>query len=300
MRMKKRAKEVGFKGLFKGLPFFMVFVVFALPAGMEGCESDFEGFSGGGADVIGLDMEFLRNVPPRELESDVEFQVGMKVVNYGEASSGRVCVEDTVDDYYGGIPQDCAEFSIRGARIFDKRVEPEEETLVFPGVNSYYFYRKIPPQRGSFVARMMYDYRTLVEESLCIKDPLRETAVSCGVERVLRPDVKAPLKVERIEKSLFRIGDGQVKLRVDIHLRNVGGELSLGSGKNKILMESASFGPYALECDVEGGVVEIVDEEVVKCSRVLGIGGEVEQHPLVLSFRYNVEVVKTLPFEIVE
>ena len=81
-----------------------------LAFGQAGCSaSNPFTFPGGGgtnskAGTIGLDFSLLPDAPPVKIEPDAEFQVIAKIENFGEIpTTGELCVEDTVDDIYGGI-----------------------------------------------------------------------------------------------------------------------------------------------------------------------------------------------------
>ena len=258
------------------------------------------------AEQVGLDFAFLADAPPTQLSSDSEFQVAFKIENFGEATSAKMCLSDTVADAFGGISQECKEFSIKSSSGQGKDLSPSTEFVYFPESSGFYTYKNLQNQNVNIIAKLDYFYRTKASSEICVKDPTVQTAVLCPTQETISPDVKAPIVITKVEKHIFRINEGQVRLTLDIHLKNQGDGIPrlvgfFGSeGDNKVLVEKISFATLPLKCDLENNVIELQKdtEKVIKCSGIIFVD-EVIKHPLELSFAYDYRVTKFINVQIV-
>ncbi|HIH17462.1 MAG TPA: hypothetical protein HA282_05690 [Nanoarchaeota archaeon] len=279
-----------------------------LAFGQAGCSaSNPFTFPGGGgtnskAGTIGLDFSLLPDAPPVKIEPDAEFQVIAKIENFGEIpTTGELCVEDTVDDIYGGIGKNCEIFSIASASQDKGKVVPRSEIISLPSEGSSFMYRGLDSQPTTISTSILYQYSTDFSQVICVKDPLKQTTTSCKTSESISSKVKAPLGISSIEKNVFRISDGQVKLSVKINLKKqVNGKLLLPGAVsgfneeavNKVFVNDVSFGPYSLECDTDGSTLEVLTERVLRCTGVINSEGVIA-HPLRIKLDYTVEAVKT-------
>ena len=162
-------------------------------------------------------------------------------------------------------------------------------------------YRGLDSQPTTISTSILYQYSTDFSQVICVKDPLKQTTTSCKTSESISSKVKAPLGISSIEKNVFRISDGQVKLSVKINLKKqVNGKLLLPGAVsgfneeavNKVFVNDVSFGPYSLECDTDGSTLEVLTERVLRCTGVINSEGVIA-HPLRIKLDYTVEAVKT-------
>jgi len=269
--------------------------------GQVGCATT----DGNKARVIGLDFSLLQEAPPTVLSEGDEFQVVVKIENYGMIStSGEFCVEDTVDDFYGGIGRNCEPFSIGAASEDSNNILPRSEIITLPTSSSSFSYKGLSNQPVNIIYSVIYQYSTQAAPLICVKDPLKQTATSCRTSETISVDVLAPLSITSVEKVIGRISENQVRLTVKINLRkDVNGILLLPGSvsgfeeeENKILVREVSFGPNTLNCNNEG-VLEITTEKVLRCSGVINVDGVVK-HPLNIVLDYTVKSEKNFDLTI--
>ena len=283
----------------------MIALLLALLAfGQAGCSVHaFGGGSGSSkANVIGLDYSFFPDAPPSKIEPEAEFQVITKIENYGTIpTTGEICVEDTADDIYGGIGKSCEIFSIAPASEDKGKIVPRSEIVTLPSEGSSFSYRGLESQPTTISTSLLYQYSTDFSQVICVKDPLKETTSSCKTSESISSKVKAPLTISSIEKNVFRISEGQVRLSVKINLKKqVNGKLLLPGAisgfneeaANKVFVNDVSFGPYTLECDTDGSTFEVLTERILRCTGVINVDGVIA-HPLRIKLDYTVEAVKT-------
>ena len=284
----------------------MLALLLALLAfGQAGCAASNPFSFGGGsskANVIGLDFSFFPDAPPAKIEPESEFQIIAKIENYGQIpTTGEFCVEDTVDDVYGGIGKSCEIFSIAAASEDKGKVLPRSEIISLPSEGSSFSYRGIDSQPTTISTSLLYQYSTDFSQVICVKDPLKQTNVQCRTSESIPSKVKAPLVISNIEKNVFRVSEGQVRLTVKLTLKKqVDGQLLLPGAisgfseeaVNKVFVNDVSFGPYTLECDIDGSTLEILTERILRCSGVINVDGVI-QHPLRVKLDYTVSAVKS-------
>lgn len=282
----------------------LVLLSAVLAFGQVGC------MPGGGqsqAQTIGLDFSLMKEAPPSIIAPDTQFQVVAKIENYGDvATVGEFCIEDTIDDVYGGISKSCEYLSIREASDENGRILPREETKMFPSAFDSFMYRDIDNQKASIVATLTYQYSTEASPVICVKDPMRQSPVACPASQSIPVTVKAPLGISKVEKNLFRAAENQVRVNAKFYLKKrVSGDLLLPGAisafgeeaKNKVLLRGITFGPWSLDCDDENNIIEIKTEKVLSCSGLINVNGVIE-HPLNIKMDYAVEVEKVYPIKI--
>ncbi|MAG50918.1 hypothetical protein CL621_04775 [archaeon] len=253
----------------------------------------------------GLTPEFLLKMPPLDkMPEGQEFQVGIKVTNYGLSDAiGEICVFDSLSSNYDGIPSkqntcvgfnmDAAEKSTVGSKII-----PTSERFFFPGERSYYVYKNlISDTKTKIESEIRYDYKTKFNSQICISkkedDPCNSRVI--GMDESVK---FAPLDISSIKKDILPtpIGYDDVKLILEIHIRNVGGGKIYNEYDSKkqffdidVVLESGS----SINCNPkkEGRFfLEDNGEVIVTCDITSSFSGEYIDDPLeiVLSYPYKI------------
>ncbi|MBU2497129.1 MAG: hypothetical protein KJ767_03665 [Nanoarchaeota archaeon] len=271
-----------------------------LAFGQAGCQ--FGGDSQ--AQVIGLDFSLNSEAPPSMIEPNTEFQIVSTIENYGDtATNGDFCVEDTIDDSYGGIDRRCLPFSVRAASKQDNKILPGKQIVVLPSEYSSFYYRDIQSQQANIIASIIYDYSTIASPIICVKDPLKQSIIPCSSSETVLVDVKAPLDVTKVEKNIFRASEGLVKLRVKIYLKKqIKGDILPSKYSddeiNKAELIGVRFANTALDCDTKDGYVEIGETEtILRCEGYVNVEGVIK-HPLNIWLDYSVQTKKVYPLKI--
>lgn len=253
----------------------------------------------------GLTPEFLLKMPPlNKIPEGQEFQVGIEVTNYGLSdATGEICVFDSLSSSYEGIPpkqntcvgfnMDAAEKSTVGSKII-----PSSEKFFFPGERSYYVYKNlISDTKTRIESEIRYDYETRFNSQICVS---KKEDDSCNFRAIEMDDsIKfVPITISSIKKDVLPTPTGydDVKLILEIHIRNVGGGKIYDEYGDKkqffdmnLNLESAS----SINCRPrkEGRFfLEDNGEVVITCDVTSSFSGEYIDDPLeiVLNYPYKI------------
>ncbi len=269
---------------------FLIIAASILLLGQEGCPQ-----TGGTQTKSG--MEFSLQTGPGFLSSGLVieqgqgFYVGVGIKNYdAEKRTGTFCIRDNIADTYAGIDEDCEDFTIPAAEIYEDSVEAGEKTIFFPK-NGEYYYDNLPiGQRGILYADFFYRQ---------IQKATGQVEIPEGT--IILNNMAAPISVSASASS-YQIRDtGEQKISLDITLKRNAKEILLPdfSQKNKIIF-SASLGALDLDCD-EKGVMEFKNEKLIRCSALTSLGREQQiSYPLIINLDYGVEDLKQYSFTIKE
>ena len=270
-----------------------------LAFGQAGCQ-----YGESQAQIIGLDFSLNPEAPPSIIEPNTEFQVISTIENYGDiGTDGRFCVEDTIDDSYGGIAKECSSFSVKAASKQNNQIFPGKQIVILPSDYSSFYYRDIQSQQASIIASIIYDYSTKASPIICIKDPLKQSIIPCSSSEIVFVDVKAPLEITKIEKNIFRASEGLVKLKVKIYLKKqIRGDIfpinEYNDEINAARLIGVRFANTRLSCNNGNDVIEIGETEtILRCEGYINIEGVIK-HPLNIWLDYSVQTQKAYPLVI--
>lgn len=263
-------------------------------------------FGGGGKQSAGKGIRMELTSFPRTLEANEPFSLSIRLTNYvKDLVQGNLCVFDSPSDRFGGIPQrECASITLQPIELTqDGKQLPDQQDINFP-TGGTYSYHSLDPEitHGSVITAIFrYITQTKANAPMCIKNPMVKSSsvpIPCPDEESLsikQPDT--PIKVSSVKKSVSRISDSEVKLRIEMNINQVDeGEIfsqeevqEIGLSKDKGIEFSADYGGIPLSCTpiVQGKVDLREKERVIKCNAIINVGQDFISNNLVITLRYG-------------
>ena len=241
------------------------------------------------------------------------FYVGVHIENYDSKSkTGRVCIRDSIDDYYGGIISqgngECAVFNVKAAEIIKKEtsnfltngyveeVKPGVAEVYFP-TNSMYSYKNLPsllkPHEGIIQVSLNYRQTSQITATITVPDEHQPILVQ----------EPSPIYVSAV-KSIHRMQDAYT-LNLELLLKKQTASRIFSPDfleENKIYFRT-ELAPKRMSCSVNGESVAdnviFENERLIKCSSIINLAGEaLQSYPLIITLDYGVALEKQYPFGI--
>lgn len=247
----------------------------------------------------GLEMEFVRNLPPDEIAEGSEFVIGLELRNQGayDIESGRILVYG-FEIGYNSLEQQKKEFDIEGKKPgFPKGgyeiINFNAQNHAIPEIVDVY---EVP-----FIVRAFYRYQTEAGAEVCINPHIysyMETAeAACRPEEVkLSGGQGAPVAVTKIEQTFAPEGK-DIKVNFIIYIKNEGdGEVVDGA-----YIDDVKLADESLECNKE--FIELEDQEKrFVCSTTTSISQGAYLAPILvrLSYDYTEKIDKSISIRSME
>ena len=277
----------------------LVLSMLLLLSGVEECPQGIGGIGGGGkteAAKYGVDFTLMPGVDRltagKTFFQGDTFYVDVLLENYdNEAKSGEICINDEIDDAYGGIPSNtCKSFNIAGATYIGDTVQPASARIIFPDREAY-SYERIPVAlsiSANLNVVISYTQHSVIEGVVDAPSPETETLT-------LKQEA-APVVVTA-EKSISS-REGNVKATLKIGFTKQGDyNITSVDFKRKTIAFSYVLGNYGMECpDVQQGYFDFESTKFISCSALLP--KEQTTHFLQMTLDYGVKLSKKFSFTI--
>lgn len=204
----------------------IIYLILIIVPFVLGCVPQF----GTESKVIGKDLEmsFVEDQPPAELDNNEDFRVSIDLVNKAPYDvDGELCLRSSLSySAFGGlgIPQDSA--GCRGVRL-DSALEPDgvlvpkKSREIFPSEFGVYSYNNPSPisQKFKIFISLKYIPVTIVRTNVCLKRERESTNFDCYDKESLKLDQNpGPVRISKVDKSLINMGVDYVRMNLNIYL----------------------------------------------------------------------------------
>jgi len=225
-------------GICLGLIFLMLFLL-----GADGCPAPGELGEGVATEAAKYGMDFAL-IPGigylsggKEIVQGDTFYVYVKIENYDKkAKSGNICVRDSLEAVYGGIIDECRQFSIGAAIAEDESVKPAEVKMLF-GPYSYHDIKIELLEAKAFVTAS-YVHQSIADGSFTIL-PEQET--------LKLNQLPSPIEI-RAEKGVT-LKDDQYNVRLKITFtKKLEAEIKSADFKKKGMAFTPTLFYHRLNC----------------------------------------------------
>jgi len=259
----------------------------------------------------GLTPEFLVEMPPLDrIYEEQEFQVGVKVTNYGlsDVVGGEICVSDGLSSHYIGIPTGgdgaCKELVIDSAEksTIEKKIVPTVKKFFFPGVDDHYYYQGLVSDITTRIkSEIIYEYKTIFNSQICIS---KKEDDPCNFRNVKIDDSVrfSPITITSIKKDVLPTPteSKEVKFILEIYIKNIGGGKIYDesakdesvSKKQGFTMEIKSAGSSA-DCRPKKEDKYFLEDSggvIVTCDMTSSFEGEYIDNPLEIELSYSYKI----------
>ncbi|MGM5484645.1 MAG: hypothetical protein ACQEP1_02115 [Nanobdellota archaeon] len=203
----------------RGIILIIVILSLALAGCSGGAIKDFDPYKG----TRGVRMDFIDNAPPREFFEGQEVPIGIEMKNEGAHDIGDGLLSITVEDAYIEKPfHGSYGFTLEGK----SRYSPDgkrDEWMFYSTTKELEEMSSI--HSSKILTSICYEYGTHLDTEVCI-DPdvynLKDIDKPCTVKDQSFSGQGAPVAITRIEQTMSKDEEGNIKPVFEIYIRNKG------------------------------------------------------------------------------
>ena len=279
------------------IPLLIIVLMFSL--GQQGCQmpSQKEKLPTGLHTQILSGVDYISQ--GKQINVGDSFYVGFKLTNYdAKPRQGQVCIKDNLDDYYGGISQQCLPFNVNQANIITgtgkkTSVEPSTIEVVFPqqGQGQYSYQNLNVQLPATIYTNIVYTQSNTYSSTLSVPTPETESQHLTSDE---------PVSVS-VTKTIHSMSD-HYEIALEITLTKVKDvDVMSPDFKQKALLFGINALPLNFECKSQSqgfmnqALIDFNNERLIKCNAVT-TSKEETAYPLQIRLDYGVVEHKTINF----
>lgn len=219
----------------------------------------------------GLVINYLRDLPPREIVELAPFKVGVELQNLGvsDIKKGFLIIGNVQKEYFNILSDEMINFTLQGKGLSNPKGEKKIFTFTLENIK---IIKGRQVNNFFFTVSSCYDYRTEASIEVCIKpisiEGARLGSDICQIRDISLSGQGAPVAVTRIQQSILPEKDREnsYKIFFNILVSNVGGGIVVGSDEDdyKDICRGLAAKDIALE-DIK--VKAELSGEVLECKK---------------------------------